>query len=299
MIRRSPRRAFTLIELLVVIAVIAVLIGLLLPAVQKVREAANRIRCKNNLKQIGLALHNYHDRNGSFPPGYATKNPTSSTDQGPGWGWAAYLLDDAEQGNLQRQIDFNRGIPNDANAPARLQSLAIFKCPSDDGPKTFVTAGRATEVAHANYVGMFGTPEITDNPGGGNGLFYRNSKVRIADVTDGTSNTLAVGERSSNLALATWTGAVNGAVVPPVRPSVLGPEGAPVLVLGHTGLASEGHTPNNPINHVDDFFSRHPQGVNFLFVDGSVHSIGDGINPLVWQALGTRAGGEALSANDF
>src|SRR5262245_6551315 len=191
--KRGRRGAFTLIELLVVIAIIAVLVGLLLPAVQKVREAANRLQCNNNLKQIGLALHNYHDRMGTFPPGYASAVAADGSDLGPGWGWAAFLLGDLEQGNLQKQIQFNADIGNAVNALARVQSLRILRCPSDPAPQTFTTATNPVVVALANYVGVFGTAEeITDNPGGGNGVFYRNSRIRMADIIDGTSNTLAV-----------------------------------------------------------------------------------------------------------
>jgi prepilin-type N-terminal cleavage/methylation domain-containing protein/prepilin-type processing-associated H-X9-DG protein len=325
MFKHPSQRAFTLIELLVVIAIIAILIGLLLPAVQKVREAANRTQCRNNLKQIGLALHSYHDRISSFPPGYistvGSKGPND--DKGPGWGWAALILPDLEQDNIHRQIKFDKDIKEPANKAMRMMSLPVFLCPSDGGPAIFTVdvlddptpdystplrdaSGSPVQVAHSNYVGMFGQPEITPDPGflsreperglPFRGMFYRNSKVRIADVSDGTSNTLFVGERSSNLAFATWTGAVTGGQVPPRPSSSFGPEGAPVLILGHTGDASDvpPHTPNSPVNHVDDFWSRHPQGVNFLFVDGSVRNINDSINPQVWWALGTRAGGETV-----
>jgi prepilin-type N-terminal cleavage/methylation domain-containing protein/prepilin-type processing-associated H-X9-DG protein len=287
----SPsRRAFTLIELLVVIAIIAILIGLLLPAVQKVREAAARLRCKNNLKQIGLALHNYHDRFNSLPPGYATQMAPSGAEIGPGWGWGAHLLDDLEQNNVKQQIDFSMTIGASAHNVPRTRALKVFLCPSDSEMGTFTTAGVPVEVAHGNYVGVFGTNEIEDDPGRGNGTFFRNSKVRFGDVLDGLSNTYVVGERSSDIALATWTGAIPGAQVPLTRdPGQV--EGHFLLVLGRGD-----HQPNARESHIDDFYSRHTLGLNCLFGDGSVHSIGNGVNPALWAAIQTRAGGEVAAA---
>ena len=122
------RRAFTLIELLVVIAIIGVLMGLLLPAVQKVRETASRLKCKNNLKQMGLALHSYHDRNNGFPPGYFSAVNSDNSDAGPGWGWASFLLDDIEQGNLKKQIRFDLQSSDAANSSQRLMTLPLFVC---------------------------------------------------------------------------------------------------------------------------------------------------------------------------
>jgi len=308
-----------LVELLVVITIIGILIALLLPAVQAAREAARRMQCSNNLKQIGLALHGYHTAIGTFPAGYISAVGTAgpADDRGPGWGWAALLLPYIELGNLHDQIQFDKDIADPANAVVRTTILPVFLCPSDDGEKTFTVAGsNPVPVAHSNYVGLFGNPEITPDPGyqlpassypersrAHQGMFYRNSGVRIAAVTDGTSNTLFVGERSSNLAYATWTGSVTGGLVPPKDPNPYGypSEGAPVLILGHTGDVYDNppHTPNSSVNHVDDFWSNHPQGANFLLVDGSVTQINDTINPQIWWALGTKAGNEVLDGSKY
>src|SRR5438309_9453178 len=125
------RQALTLIELLVVIAVIGTLIGLLLPAVQKTREAANRISCSNNLRQIGLALHNYHDSKGSLPPGYLCNVTPDPVNTSPGWGWAAFILPFLEQENLYRQINFQLPVEHPSHDAVRTHELKTFACPSD------------------------------------------------------------------------------------------------------------------------------------------------------------------------
>jgi len=297
---RFPRKAFTLIELLVVIAIIAVLIGLLLPAVQKVREAAARMSCTNNLKQIGLAMHNYHGTHGLFPPGFVSRTTeVNGEGLGPGWGWAAHLLPYLEQDNLYRQIDFTRDITHPRHAQVRIMPLRVFLCPSDSPPAPAFDVvaedgGVITQVAFANYVALGGTFEVTGFPDTNNGCFYRNSRTRFADVTDGTSNTIFVIERESKRSpMTTWVGAITGSVNPPLIPG-FEEEGPPTLVLTNTGEAVDGRVPNNRLGHVEDASSRHSAGVNTLLGDGSVRMIQNSINPVVWEALGTRAGGEVV-----
>jgi prepilin-type N-terminal cleavage/methylation domain-containing protein/prepilin-type processing-associated H-X9-DG protein len=299
-----PRRrhAFTLIELLVVMAIIGVLVSLLLPAVQKVREAANRMRCGSNLKQIGIACHQYHDIHLSFPPGYLATAPYPNTT--PGWGWAAFLLPYLEQENLYRQLAF--GLPVQ-DSPAAQTRLVIFLCPSDvvpPGTFTLTDAGQQPVMiaSPCSYAATVGQDASEVDAPTGDGVFYRNSRTRIADITDGTSQTVLAGDRAWCQAEGTWAGCPQGAVTRAgernVWPYATGSPQA--LILVH----------NNWINittdadgGLDDFSSNHPGGVNLLFADGSVHFVRsitvDGPARRAFWALGTRSGNENVSALDY
>jgi len=218
------RRAFTLIELLVVIAIIAVLIALLLPAVQAAREAARRMQCVNNLKQIGLAQHNYHSQTNCFPPGYLSlMDPVTFDNDGPGWGWLARSLNQLEQAPLFNSINFVLGVEFPDNQTSRLTTIASFFCPSDAWRQDIFTVVDSTttgtmpgapicNVASSNYVGSVGSgdpsslyPWIIDSDDGppgrdnGNGIYFRNNVITIAQILDGTSQTFLAGERSQNL----------------------------------------------------------------------------------------------------
>jgi prepilin-type N-terminal cleavage/methylation domain-containing protein len=292
---KRERKAFTLVELLVVIAIIGLLIALLLPAIQAAREAARRSHCKNNLKQIGLALHNYESARKVFPPGFVSHSATiDGPGTGPGWGWAAHILPYLEESSLN--VDLKKSITDPVYDQIRVTVLPIFRCPSDsvELPVFDVhTAGGAdTQVAFGNYVGVGGTHEVTEFPDTGTGIFLRNDPMAIKKITDGLSHTIMVSERASRQSpQTTWVGAVTDAEVPPINPA-FEEEGPPVLVLTNTGTADDGRVPNNSLDHVEDSNSEHPQGVHLMFADGSVQAINNDIDPAIWEAIGTRAGGE-------
>ena len=305
------RDAFTLVELLVVIAIIGTLVGLLLPAVQSAREAARATACRNNLKQVGLALHHWHDHARRFPSGWTGADVPTGTaaDDLPGWGWASELLPQVEQSALFDRIDRRRPVFDPANpslhAEVRRAAVPTFVCASDTrgptgGDGSFLIGaddgeheedehhygepvdGGAlapiTELGKANYVGVFGTTEVHDGPAAGNGMFFRSSRIGMRDMIDGSSKTLFVGERHSRLGSSTWAGVVTGAKEPLTR-----------LV----GVAD--HTPNDSHHHFDDFTSNHPTGVNFLLGDASVRRLDDTIDEAVYRAMCTRAGGESVT----
>lgn len=290
---RSPR-GFTLIELLVVIAIIAILIALLLPAVQQAREAARRTQCRNNLKQIGLAIHNYHDAYNMLPSGWIGVDLITGlpfTEGRNGWGWASKLLPELDQVNVFNQINFHLAVEDSVNLQARKQVLSVFRCPSNALAELTWTITDGTndlaELSLSNYPGVFGTSDIHDCEGipspftcTGNGMFHHNSALRFANVIDGMSNTIMVGERKIRHNPdwhTTWTGVV--------------PTGEETFesILGTTD-----HTPNNPANHLDDFSSFHVGGAIFALADGSARFISDSIDLGVYTSLATRAGGEAV-----
>jgi prepilin-type N-terminal cleavage/methylation domain-containing protein len=287
------RRAFTLIELLVVIAIIGILVSLVLPAIQRVRATANLVKCQSNLRQCGLALHQYHINNNSFPPGYSDNNSDPNSDAthdvGPGWGWASYILPYMEQEGLYDQIDFKQTVGTMAVSQA---PVAIYLCPADPyGATPFTVYGTNAAVAHANYVGCNGTLETSPHPGNNTGVFMRNSHTRIEDIGNGTSNCIIVGERSSNHSLSTWAGAVPGGQVPALMAPGPAPndpfgqaETAQALVLSH---GNRTHLPNadNPIWDADTFYSFHLGGANFCFGDCSVHFISSSINGIFYENL--------------
>jgi prepilin-type N-terminal cleavage/methylation domain-containing protein/prepilin-type processing-associated H-X9-DG protein len=317
-----PRRAFTLIELLVVIAIIAVLIGLLLPAVQKVREAANRTKCANNLKQLALAFHNYQDSNGSLPPS-VTYISTLNTDASNGtlyMGWGVAILPFVEQDNLFRRYDNTKYNSDAVNAPVLATSLPIQNCPTDPSagdPQTVEYAGYSTrQQATSSYKVVAGTygavndsrfwdwspslPSLAANNSQSRGLIHGTGPMSagfpapesLAAVPDGTSNTLMIGEYHTTTDLnrkAFWavsTSFYAAGSMGPDSPTRGLPDHAACSLLVVTGNS-------NRCNRA--FASLHAGGImNFAAADGSVRGILPTIDMTVWVALGTSQGGEVL-----
>ena len=298
------RTAFTLIELLVVIAIIAILIGLLVPAVQKVRESANQTTCQNNLHQIGIAMHAYYDNYKNFPPGYICQ-PQKNTDYtSPGWGWGSLILPYLEGDAVSRQINFALPVEHASNKAARTTIIPMFVCPSDQPTGIFTIIDKANiplaDAATNSYGACHGVgPDLDQELDDGNGMFFRNSKIRINEVTDGTSNTIAIGERASMMSQTPWAGAVafgttritQGA--PTSNPTII--EDSPTQVLCHVSI----HTINDPASDPEDFFTPHPGVATFLFADGSVRPLRIRIDLAALQGLATRNGGENVNPDDY
>jgi prepilin-type N-terminal cleavage/methylation domain-containing protein len=297
-VRAHRRRAFTLVELLVVIAIIAVLIGMILPAVQRVREASFRTECQNNLKQIGLALQAYNANYRVFPTGYRCDEQPDPLNTAPGWGWATIILPYIEQDNLYQQIDLTKPIEAPIYDAVRTTILKLYICPSDYSTGLFtVLDGNGTPIADAatnSYAACYGTGNISADPGGGDGVFFRNSFMPSSGVTDGLSSTLFVSERGASYAQAPWAGAINGGTVRPTPGGASSSkvvEQAPVMPLAHPSAASFNSSSNGPA----DFSSPHLGVVHCLFGDGSVQSLANDIDPTVVKALATRGGGEFIA----
>jgi prepilin-type N-terminal cleavage/methylation domain-containing protein len=298
------QRGFTLVELLVVIAIIGILVALLLPAIQMAREAARRTSCSNNMKQIGLGLHMYHDTFGRLPAGWQARDLDGHQADDwlgqPGWGWAAAILPYVEQDALaDGVIQFELPITEHENETARETIVKLYRCASDIGDDRFELeaddhahghshAAQAHDHEHyvlatANYVGVFGfhdPHDVYEHGHQADGAFVHNQWFSFRDFLDGTSETLIVGERTSKLSYSTWVGAVHGG------------EHGPARVVGVSKFP-----PNSDFDEetaVHNFSSLHPAGTQFVAADGSVKLIHESIDAAVYHALCTRAGGEVI-----
>jgi len=293
---RTPRRpAFTLIELLVVIAIIAILIALLVPAVQKVREAAARTQCQNNLKQMGLALHAYHDTSKKLPAGGQTATPMTT--------WLVYILPFIEQGNVFRLYDQTQNYNAAANLPIGIIPMPIYQCPAGSQALSGNGSEASGGVQHfsTHYYGCMGptgTAVIggvtytyatsnagTNSAAASDGILGQNTKVRLTDILDGTSNTIMVGERSNTEPAGTnsyrsWTRGCNGGC------------GASKNVTNL--MNSTNYNGSNNFNDIS-FGSNHINGANMLFGDGSARLVTETIDINVLKACASISSKEVAS----
>ncbi|MEZ6058776.1 MAG: DUF1559 domain-containing protein [Planctomycetaceae bacterium] len=280
----SRHRGFTLIELLVVIAIIAILIALLLPAVQQAREAARRTQCKNNLMQLGIAMHNYDMAFEMLPPG--SVNPTGpilNVPSGYHISWTIQILPMLDQSNVFSQFDFVQGAYGAANQRIRALQLDVLSCPSDYNFQSQVE-GLGTVVA-GSYVGCFGGDDVPidmDN----NGLLFLNSSINYRQIRDGASNTILVGEKigvknSNDLGWLSGTAATLRNTGVPTN------DGGKYAEYFETLNAS---TPKEPPSQTTTggFSSQHTGGAQFLLADGSVRFMSENLDPQVFSWLGNR-----------
>jgi prepilin-type N-terminal cleavage/methylation domain-containing protein/prepilin-type processing-associated H-X9-DG protein len=319
-IRRTPQSTgFTLIEVLVVITIVGLLIALLLPAIQAAREGARRVQCQNNLKQIGLALNQYHDAWHVFPAAYLPYFSFINNDElGAGLAWGVRILPYLEQQALYNTVNFNFLIDS-GQTTALSSSLTVYLCPSAGGGEKPIEIAPSVWLngpAPAQYVASAGWIDSTHIDAGrqipGTGVFFPNGHVAIVDIIDGTSTTLMVGERSRNVADAIWSmvsgnSRLSGSFCTKGTWSVQSCVSDIFLVIGRTGPSSDivsgdipqGATPNARGAGADGFWSHHPGGCSFLFGDGSVRFVKETVTAGVFQALATRGGGEAIGADQF
>jgi prepilin-type N-terminal cleavage/methylation domain-containing protein/prepilin-type processing-associated H-X9-DG protein len=274
------RPGFTLVELLVVIAIIGILIALLLPAVQAAREAARRAQCTNNEKQIALALHNYHDTYKTFPIGHQWVGPAGTNAGSRGWTWSAGLLPFIEQSSLQDQINFALPVKDPVNIDIVQTKVANSRCPSEAGPETHTQnggSGSGMTPPTATYVGNCGSFRLSfqtdfQQPAGRrNGMFGRDWLVKMRDVTDGTSNTVLVGET------ILW----NFSWDPNWIYRIVGNGSRAANTLGAVRTGRRKINPAPVTSNVvrrEAFSSRHPGGANFALADGSVRFISETID---------------------
>lgn len=307
----APSRGFTLVELLVVIAIIGVLVGLLLPAVQSAREAARRMQCSNNLKQIGLALHNYESTFRVFPPGFFSQTtgtwPGGGNDPipeiGPGWSVFAMILPQIEQPGLFETINWTLPIGNPANQRARSTIVKEYRCPSDtwNGPVTvWPTTIGINDLAASSYTCSLGGGNPANHPGYSamyeqqpfNGMFHRNKALKHSDILDGTSNTIGMGERASMFAPNGWAGVIPGAQTvfsPEIagqRGQIVGATVRPAITMATVHVRTGG--PNAPTGSPGGFWSPHVGGCLFLLMDGSTHTISTNVDMNVYRAMASR-----------
>jgi prepilin-type N-terminal cleavage/methylation domain-containing protein/prepilin-type processing-associated H-X9-DG protein len=307
------RAAFTLIELLVVIAIIAVLVALIMPAVQSARESANRAKCQNNLKQLGLAAQEYHDAFNSFPAGWYCAVPTYDANgnltsgdvncattgtayQNYMWSGLVGLFVKMEATNLFNEINFNLATTMPDNATAIRRTIDGFVCPSNRRPVTVATGTGSqvtSQLGPSDYRGNMAAGMLpagssncpTQDPTNAyclyydNGMTYQNSTVNMADVTDGSSVTIILGE--SLYLQGVWSQATSCCVRTNIDRTINKP-----IVVGTT-------------NYWTYWASKHPNQVNFGFVDGHTQAVTQGINKLVLNKLMTRNGGEAVSSDEI